>query len=108
MLLERGATAAELVPRQSTSRPSPSGRVPTVSARNELLLVPRLVLSIPRIVVRAIVWPVRWGIVINERYQIYDRVLRALTSDDGLVGVRPAFDFMLDYRPVVGASFFDE
>ncbi|MGZ3441031.1 MAG: BamA/TamA family outer membrane protein, partial [Polyangia bacterium] len=47
-------------------------------------------------------------IVINERYQIYDRVLRALTSDDGLVGVRPAFDFMLDYRPVVGASFFDE
>ncbi len=107
-LLARGARADEPPPPDPTSPEFPSGRVPSPGVRNELLLVPRLVLALPRGVVRAIAWPVRGVLVLNERYQIYDRVLRALTSDDGLIGVRPAFDFMLDYRPIFGLAFFDE
>ncbi len=102
------ARGDEPPPPDPSSPEFPTGRVPDPGVRNELLLVPRLVLAVPRAVVRGVAVPVRGVLVLNERYQIYDRVLRALTSADGLVGVRPAFDFMLDYRPVLGLSFFDD
>ena len=103
-----GEPTDEPPPPAPTSPEFPSGRAPAPDVRDELLVVPRLVLAVPRALVRVIAAPVRGALVLNERYQLYDRVLAALTSADGLVGVRPAFDFMLDYRPVFGLSFFDE
>jgi outer membrane protein assembly factor BamA len=87
----------------------PSGRVPRKSeARDDALAVPRLVLSLPRNLFRALSYPIRGTMVLNERYQIYQHVVDALTSKDGRVGVRLALDFALDYQPMFGLSFFDE
>jgi hypothetical protein len=103
------ATAEREPPPPAPDAPEfPTGRAPAFSPRNELLLVPRLVLSLPRTLLRQLALPLKGALILNERYQIYQRVLDALTSRDGLIGVRLAFDFALDYQPMLGFSFFDE
>lgn len=71
LVCARGAAAAEPPaeppPTEPASPEFPSGRVPSSGVRNELLLVPRLVLAVPRGLVRAIAWTVRGALVLNER-----------------------------------------
>ena len=108
LLLAAPAKADEPPPLDATDPAYPGGRVPAATGRNELLVVPRLVLSVPRLALRAIALPVQGIVVLNGRYRIYQNFLDALTSQDQLIGVRLAFDFVLDYRMMFGLSFFDE
>jgi hypothetical protein len=82
------------------------GRLPAPDPRKEALVVPRLLLAVPRLVFRGLAIAIGGAARVNERYRIYDHVMDALTTDDGLIGVRLAFDFASDLRPIAGLSFF--
>jgi outer membrane protein assembly factor BamA len=83
-------------------------RIPPPDAKQGALLLPRLVLAVPRLIVKGISIPIGWFMRFEERHQILKRMLSALTSEDGLIGVRLAFEFALDFRPIVGLAFFDK
>jgi hypothetical protein len=82
------------------------GRVPRPDPRKEALLVPRLLLAPLRLVFRGLALGVGWAMRFNERHRIVGTVLDALTSDDGLIGVRLALDVVTDLRPMGGLSFY--
>jgi hypothetical protein len=82
-------------------------RIPPPDAKQGALLIPRLVLAVPRLIVQGIAAPLGWFMRVEERHHLLARMLRAFTSEDGLIGVRLAFEFALDFRPMVGLAFFD-
>src|SRR5439155_25001229 len=84
------------------------GRDARPSVRPYLLAVPRLLLVVPRLAVRGIDAAARPLMQWNEREHIAERVVGALTSDDGLIGVRPAVNFESGYRPSFGVLYFTE
>jgi hypothetical protein len=77
-------------------------------ARDYLLVVPRLVLLPPRLLMLglgAVAKPVmEW----NERKHVVEQVVGALTSSDGLVGVRPVINYELSFRPSFGVLYFND
>src|SRR5262245_35060605 len=82
----------------------PDGRMEEPGVKKTLLVVPRLTLAIPRQVLRGLSWPIRWLTNLDERYRVYHSVMEAITSADGLVGVRLAVELALDLRPMAGLS----
>ena len=76
---------------------------------DKALLVPRLILWIPRELYRHVLWPIIGpGVKLTERYHVIQWAEYALTSADGRVGVRPVFNFVSGYRATFGLAFFDE
>lgn len=108
LLLASPGRADEPPPPDPVAGEAPDGRIAPPSLREGLLALPRLVLLLPRQLLLALAWPVRWAMIVEERHHLYDRVMDALTSDDGLIGLRLALDFSLDLRPMAGLSFFDD
>ncbi len=97
---------ADPPPPDPTAGERSDGRVPAPDVRAPLLLVPRLVLAVPRALLMALGIPVRWLVEVEERYHLYDRTIDALTWDQGRVGLRLEVDFALDFRPMAGLSLF--
>jgi hypothetical protein len=81
----------------------PAGR----SVGHDLLWVPRLVLAPPRFVLRGFGAVMRPGMEWTEQHHVFERVNAMITSADGLVGVRPAIDFELHFKPAFGISYFN-
>jgi hypothetical protein len=84
------------------------GRKPQRSARYYWLAVPRLILAVPRLVVLGIGAAAKPAMEWNERQHVAERVVGALTSNDGLIGVRPVINFELNFRPSFGVLYFNE
>jgi hypothetical protein len=84
------------------------GRDRQRSARPYLLAVPRVVLGIPRLLMRGLDAAAKPLMEWNERRHVAERVIGAVTTDDGKIGVRPVIDYVAGYRPSFGLLFFDE
>lgn len=102
------AAAAEPPPDPSRGERFDGRRSDPAAARREAALaVPRLLLVLPRLVWRALFVPVglttRW----IERHHVFQRVLDAITSRDGLVGVRPVVNIVSGIQPIFGLSYFN-
>jgi hypothetical protein len=67
----------------------------------------RALLWPPRMLVRGIGGVARPAMEWNERDHVQQRVTQALTSDDGLLGVRPVINYEADFTPSFGLLFFD-
>jgi outer membrane protein assembly factor BamA len=83
------------------------GRVHPAELRDDLLVVPRLLLTPPRLLLNAVFHPVGALVRWMQRRFILEKMVDAVTSRDGLIGVRPAFNFVSGYRATFGLSFFD-
>lgn len=68
----------------------------------------RAALAVPRLATRAVFWPVVHGTELVERYQLIDWMDALLTTDDGLVGVRPILHYSTSFLPSGGLRFFDD
>src|SRR5258707_7774419 len=84
------------------------GRKAPPEVRKNALVVPRLFLAVPRLVMRGIGRAAKPLMEWNERKHIAERVVGALTSDDGLVGVRPVINYELAFRPSFGVLYFND
>jgi outer membrane protein assembly factor BamA len=98
---------AEAPPPDPARGDSYDGRPHPPGARAMLLLVPRLILSPLRFGFRLLAWPLGHAIDWDDRNHSLATILRAFSSRDGLIGVRPAFQYSISFTPVVGLRFFD-
>jgi hypothetical protein len=83
------------------------GRTRPSSARKYLLAVPRGLLLVPRLFMKGLGAVAKPLMEWSERNHVPERVNDALTSSDGLVGVRPVIDFELAFKPSFGALYFN-
>lgn len=83
------------------------GRAHAPGWRAGVTLVPRLVLAPLRLTFRGLGFCLHHLLDWDERNRVYATVLAALSSRDGLIGVRPTFQYSISYTPVVGARLFD-
>jgi hypothetical protein len=77
-------------------------------AGEKALIIPRLLLAPPWLLMRVLAYPARWLTEMEARYHLYRRGIETFTSKDGLVGLRPVFQWVSGFNPVGGVSFFDE
>lgn len=68
--------------------------------------VGRAALAVPRVAVRVVLWPVVATTDVVEHYRLLDWMQALLTTDDGLVGVRPVVNYATGFVPSVGARLF--
>jgi hypothetical protein len=78
------------------------GRVPFTTP----VTATRAALAVPRLAARAVFWPVVRTSEAVEHYQLLDRMTALLTTDDGLVGVRPVIHYSTSFIPSGGLRFF--
>jgi hypothetical protein len=67
----------------------------------------RAALWLPKELGLIAVWPLVEGADLLEHHNVSGWYQAVLTSDDGLVGVRPEFNFTTGFAPTLGARFFD-
>src|SRR5690349_21150036 len=97
------APSAERPPDPRCGEPL-DGRGPDATA--QALTAPRAVLWVPRLASRALFWPVLQTGELVESHHLpgwYDAIL---TSDDGLVGVRPILHYTTGFLPTGGLRAF--
>ncbi|HWE28664.1 MAG TPA: BamA/TamA family outer membrane protein [Polyangia bacterium] len=102
------ARAEETTPPDVVHGERYDGRDRQRSARPYLLALPRVVLGVPRLLVRGLDAAAKPLLEWNERRHVAERVIGAVTTDDGKIGVRPVIDYVAGYRPSFGVLFFDE
>jgi hypothetical protein len=83
---------------------APPGTDPTDAA----LLLPRLILTPPRLVLKALFWPVQHGLRWMERHAVIERVEDVLYNDARTAGIVPTFEFLSSQGPSIGANAFHE
>lgn len=102
-------------PRQQDTPPDPrqgepyDGRPrdpPVVT--NDLLVVPRVLLAPPRLLFRGLAWTANKMLEYEERTRLGRRVAAAFTSEDGLIGLRPVFQWQSGFLLSGGAYFFHD
>src|SRR5512135_375925 len=76
--------------------------------RDDLLALPRIVLAPLRLTFKALAVPVHHLLDWDEINHVHEKIFAALTTRDGLIGVRPAFQYSLSFAPVIGLRFFDQ
>ncbi len=99
--------AAEGPPPDPSRGESYDGRPHGPTWRDDLLALPRIVLSPLRFVAAGLGVPVHHLLDWDERNRVLEKILAAVTSRDGTIGVRPAFQYSISFTPVVGLRFFD-
>ena len=78
------------------------------SATDDALAVPRILLSPLRLLMRGLAVPVHHLLDWDEVHHVHEMAFAAFSSRDGLIGVRPAFQYSISFAPVVGLRFFDQ
>jgi hypothetical protein len=63
-------------------------------------------LAVPRVATQVALWPVVKTADVLEHYQVGDWARAIMTTDDGLVGVRPELQYSTSFAPSVGLRFF--
>ncbi len=76
--------------------------------RDDLLALPRILLAPLRLTFKALAVPVHHLLDWDEINRIHEKIFAALTTRDGLIGVRPAFQYSISFAPVIGLRFFDQ
>ena len=66
----------------------------------------RGVLAVPRVATEALLWPVVETTDLVEHHHVLDWMQALLTTDDGLVGIRPILNYSTGFLPSVGARLF--
>src|SRR5689334_6693422 len=108
LLLGWADTRAALPPPDPAHGDRYDGRpAPRADVADDLKLLPRLILVLPRTAFKVLGWPVRGIITFDERYRVKEHLARWFTSSDGRVGVRPALSYVLRLSPTGGVTFFD-
>jgi outer membrane protein assembly factor BamA len=77
------------------------------SAADGALTFPRMLLMPPRLLWKAVSYPLVALIENDERHHVTQKIYYALTSRDGQLGVRPQFSWTLSFAPFFGLAFFD-
>ncbi|HEY1585678.1 MAG TPA: hypothetical protein VGH63_08315, partial [Polyangia bacterium] len=108
LLLAGAAQAQEATPPDVVNGERYDGRDKQSSAQPYLLAVPRLILVVPRLIVRGLDAVAKPAMEWNEREHVAERALATITSEDGKVGVRPVIDYVTGYRPSFGISYFNQ
>jgi len=106
-LLQTGALAGTPPPPDPIRGDAYDGRPDPPSLRDNLLIVPRLLLTPLRLLLNAVFFPTAAGVRYTQRHALLEKVTAALTTEDGTIGVRPQFDFVSGYRATFGLGFFD-
>jgi hypothetical protein len=76
--------------------------------RDDALAIPRLVLSPVRLVFRALAVPIHHLLDWDEVNHALETVFAAVSTKDGKIGVRPAFQYSISFTPIIGLRFFDQ
>ncbi|HWE29888.1 MAG TPA: BamA/TamA family outer membrane protein [Polyangia bacterium] len=76
--------------------------------RDDLLAVPRIVLAPVRLLFEGLAMPMHRVLDWDETYRVVHHIAAAVTSRDGLIGVRPAFQYSISFAPLIGLRFFDQ
>ncbi len=84
------------------------GRVSDPQPSRAALWVPRILFAPFWLLSAALEQPTRLGIELEERHHLYDHMIRMSTSEDGMVGIRPTFEWASSFRWSVGAHVFDD
>jgi len=71
------------------------------------LTVSRAALAVPRLGARALFWPLVAASDFAEEHKVLDWMQALLTTDDGLVGVRPQLQYSTGFVSTAGLRFFD-
>jgi hypothetical protein len=83
------------------------GRPQRPSAKKYLLAVPRVILGVPRLVMKSVAAVAKPVMEWSERERVPETITSAITSWDGLIGVRPVIDYQLAFRPSGGMLYFN-
>jgi outer membrane protein assembly factor BamA len=75
--------------------------------KDDALALPRIVLAPLKLTFAALAVPIHHLLDWDERNHVLESLLFAFTTRDGLIGVRPAFQYSISFAPVVGLRFFD-
>ncbi len=73
-----------------------------------MLFVPRAVLFVPNMVLKAGFYPVQKLLGVLDEYKVIERVDAFLHNDAHTAGVLPTFSFQTGYGPTFGATIFHE
>lgn len=68
---------------------------------------PKVVLAVPRYTAKALFWPVVWTSGFLESHRVFPWMKAVLTTDDGLIGVRPELQYATGFLPTLGLRLFD-
>jgi hypothetical protein len=79
---------------------------PKRSFANDLLIVPRLLLTPPRLLWKGISYPLVWAANGEEKNHYSQKLYLVVTSWDGTIGVRPEVSYQLSFSPFFGLTFF--
>ena len=102
------ATAVPCGDAANTEPPDPRcGEALDGRAGSDLRTTPSPLLAVPRLASRALFWPVVHTSAFLERHHVVPWARAVLTSDDGLIGVRPRFIYASGFIPTLGLTFFD-
>ena len=63
-------------------------------------------LAVPRVATKAALWPVVTTVDVLEYHHAVDWARALLTTDDGLVGVRPELQYSTSFTPTAGLRLF--
>ena len=66
----------------------------------------RAVLVVPHLLSEVVFWPILKTSAFVERHKLPQRLHAITTSDDGLVGVRPEFQYASGFLPALGLHLF--
>jgi hypothetical protein len=80
---------------------------PGIEPEDVGLFLPRAVLFIPSMTLKAIFWPLQKGLRFMERHALVDRVQDILYNDDRSAGVVPVLSFLSKLGPSAGIKLFD-
>ena len=80
------------------------GRVPAEASAGRQ--VARAALVVPRLATKAVLWPIVETTDFLEYHRVVDWGRALLTTDDGLIGVRPELQYSTSFLPTGGARFF--
>lgn len=70
-------------------------------------VVARAALGVPLVTSRVLFWPIVKAAELIESRQLLQWLNAITTSDDGLIGVRPAFLYATGFVPIIGAHLFN-
>ncbi len=107
LLLVACLARAEGPPPDPSLGESYDGVVHHPDAIDDALAVPRILLAPLRLLVRAIGVPLHHLLDWDEIHRVHETVFAAVSSRDGLIGVRPSFQYSISFAPVIGLRFFD-
>jgi outer membrane protein assembly factor BamA len=106
-LLVACPVAADQAPPDPSRGESYDGRPRRPKWQDDLKLVPRLVLLPPRLFFAGLGSVAQRALDWDERGRVHETIADALSSDDGQIGVRPAFTYSISFAPTVGLRVFD-